>query len=140
MKPSEKVLEIKGNWGQGNQAIGNLFCLAEEATLFDLKIEHQGQILALKGKLNRGLWHKATSLGIAGILCGGLPDEAFAQEIAKEVLMVKDEERLVALPLVVVGEKGMVSEETWALLIKNQGKKVVLEGSQSRLLVPKDET
>jgi hypothetical protein len=89
MKSSNKAVEIKGTWGYGDQVIGSLVCLGEEPTIFDLKSEHQNQILALKGKLNRGLWHKAGGLGIKGIICGGLPDEAFAQEVEKEILEVE---------------------------------------------------
>ena len=74
-----EVTEIKGKWGQGGQAIGNLFCL-EEAGLFDLKEEYRGQVLALKGSLTRGVWHKAKTLGIKGIICGGLTEKEFKEE------------------------------------------------------------
>lgn len=132
----DQVIEIKGNWGKGGQAIGELFCLEKEAAIFDLKGKHQGQILALAGKLNRGLWHKAKSLGIKGIICGGLPDEAFAQEVEKEVLRVGEEERKISLPLVVFGEKGKVPEEVWQTFKQNQDKKIVIEGDKCRVLIP----
>lgn len=132
----DQVIEIKANWGKGNQAIGELFCLEKEAAIFDLKGKHQGQILALKGRLKRGLWHKAKSIGIKGVICGGLPDEEFAREVEKEVLRVGEEKRKIGLPLVVFGEKGKVPEEVWQTLHQNQGKKIVIEGDKSRLLIP----
>jgi len=129
--------EIKGNWGKGGQALGELFCLEEKAALFNLKGKHQDQILALAGKLNRGLWHKAKGVGVKGIICGELPDEEFAKEIEKEVLLVGREEKSIALPLVVLGEKGKISEKVWQTLKKNQGKKVFIEGDNNRVLIPK---
>lgn len=129
--------EIKGNWGKGGQALGELFCLEEKAALFNLKGKHQDQILALAGKLNRGLWHKAKGVGVKGIICGELPDEEFAKEIEKEVLLVGREEKSIALPLVVLGEKGKIPENVWQVLKKNQGKKVFIEGDNNRVLIPK---
>lgn len=136
MSTSDQVIEIKGNWGKGDQAIGALFCL-KKAAIFDLKRKHKDQILALEGRLNRGLWHKAKSIGIKGIICGGLPDEEFAKEIKKEVLRVDGKERRIAPPLVVLGEKGKVPEKSWQVLIQNQGKKIVIEGDNCRVLIPK---
>lgn len=132
----DQVIEIKANWGKGNQAVGELFCLEKKAVIFDLKGKHQGQILALEGRLNRGLWHKAKSIGIKGVICGGLPDEAFAQEIEKEVLKVGEEKRKISLPLIVFGEKGKVPEEIWQTLSQNQGKKIIIKGDKRRLLIP----
>lgn len=130
------AIEHKGKWGKGGQVLGVLYCL-EKATIFDLKGEHQGQILALVGKLNRGLWHKAKSIGIKGIICGGLPDEEFRQEIEKEVLLNGGKERSIALPLVVMGEKDMIPQDIWQVLKKNQGEKIAIEGDKSRVLIPK---
>jgi len=129
--------EIKGNWGKGGQALGELFCLEEKAALFNLKGKHQDQILALAGKLNRGLWHKAKGVGVKGIICGELPDEEFAKEIGREVLLVGREEKSIALPLVVLGEKGKIPENVWQVLKKNQGNKVFIEGDNNRVLIPK---
>lgn len=133
----EPAIKIKGNWGKGGQALGELFCLEQEAAIFNLKGEHQDQILALAGRLNRGLWHKAKSIGIKGIICGGLPDEEFDKEIAKEVLLVDGEEKSILLPLVVLGEKGKMPENTWQILKRNQGKKIFIEGDNRRISIPK---
>lgn len=133
---SEETNEIKGNWGKGETALGELFCLEKEAVIFNLKGEHQDQILALSGRLNRGLWHKAESIGIKGIICGGLPDEEFSKEVEKEVLMAGGEEKSIALPLVVLGKKGEIPQEIWQVLKKNQGKKIFMEGDNRRILIP----
>jgi len=111
--------------------------LEEKAALFNLKGKHQDQILALAGKLNRGLWHKAKGVGVKGIICGELPDEEFAKEIGREVLLVGREEKSIALPLVVLGEKGKIPENVWQVLKKNQGNKVFIEGDNNRVLIPK---
>lgn len=135
--PDQETIEIKGNWGKGGQALGELFCLEKETAIFNLKRKHQGQILALAGKLNRGLWHKAKGVGIKGIICGGLPDEEFGKQIEKEVLLIDGEEKRIALPAVVLGEKGKIPQEIWQVLEKNQGKKIAIEGDNRRVLIPK---
>ena len=136
MSVPDQVIEKKGNWGKGDQAIGELFCL-EKAEIFDLGGRHQDQILALEGRLNRGLWHKAGSIGIRGIICGGLPDKEFAKEVGKEVLRVNGKVRKITPPLVVLGEKGRIPGDVWQVLIRNQGKKIVIEGDNCRVLIPK---
>lgn len=134
----EQAVKIKGNWAKGGQALGVLFCLEEKAAIFNLKGEHQDQILALAGRLNRGLWHKAKSIGIKGIICGGLPDKEFGKQIAKEVLLVDGETRSISLPLVVLGEKGKIPPDTWQLLTENKGKKIWIDGDSGRVLIPKE--
>lgn len=133
----EEATQMKGEWGKGGQALGELFCLEKEARIFNLKGKHQDQILALFGRLNRGLWHKAKSIGIKGIICGGLPDKNFGNEVEKEVLLVGGKKKDIALPLVVLGEKGEIPQDIWQVLVKNQGKKVWIEGDQHRVLIPK---
>jgi hypothetical protein len=44
------------------------------------------------------------------------------------------------LPLLVIGEKDKIKEENWAILKKNEGKKIVVEGDKKRLLITEDET
>lgn len=133
----EKVTEIKGKWGKGGQGIGNLFCL-EEAALFDLKAEHEGQVLALRRKLSRGVWYKAKSLGVKGIIAGSLPDEEFSQEAEKEVLEVGDKKKRFSLPLVVLGGQSEIPDETWQKLKAKEGKKVIVEGNKKRILIPNE--
>lgn len=135
--PDQETIKIKGNWGKGSQALGELFCLEKEAAIFNLKGEHGDQILALAGRLNRGLWHKAKSIGIKGIICGELPDKEFGKEIEKEVLLAGDEQRSIAIPLVVLGEKGIIFKDIWQVLKENQGKKIWIEGENRRVLIPK---
>jgi len=132
----DEVVELKGDWGKGGQGIGELFCL-QKAALLDLKGDHRGQILALEESLSRGLWHKAKSLGMKGIVCGGLPDKKFSREIEKEVLLIGEERKDLALPLVVFGGEGKIPAEIWQVLVQNQGRKVVVEGDHCRLLIPK---
>lgn len=133
----QETIKIKGNWGKGAQALGKLFCLEKEADIFNLKGDHQGQILALYGKINRGLWFKSKSIGIKGIVCGGLPDEKFGKEIEKEVLLAGSEERILALPLVVLGGKGEIPKDTWQVLKENQDKEIFIEGDSCQILIPK---
>jgi hypothetical protein len=135
MKASDQVLKLKGQWGRGNQAIGEVFCL-EKGTIFDLQPKHQGLILAIREVLTRALWHKAKSLGLKAIICGGLPDKEFEQAIKKEVLKIGEERRNLTLPLVVLGKKGQIEKKEWEILKKNKGKKVVIEGDEKRVLIP----
>lgn len=135
--PDQETIKIKGNWGKGGQALGNLFCLQEKAAIFNLKGEHQDQILALAGRLNRGLWHKAKGIGVKGIICGGLPDQDFGKEAEKEVLLVGGTKKTIALPLVVLGKEGKIPQEIWQVLERHQGKKIFIEGDNIRVLIPK---
>ncbi len=130
-------IEIKGDWGEGETVEGELCCLPAESTIFDLKEEFQDKILAINGCLERGFWHKAKSLGVKGIVCGGLPDEKFTEEVGQEFLLVDGKPRRLSLPLVVLGKKGRIPPDAWELLEVNQGEKVFLIGDEQRLLLPK---
>jgi hypothetical protein len=78
-------------------------------------------------------------LGAKGLICGGLPDNDFKNEIKKEVFLVDGEEVDISLPILVIGSGGEVSPEDWQVLKKSNGKKVLLESEKSLLLIPKED-
>ncbi len=126
---SFSALEIKGKWGVGGQKIGSLVCLEkEEADLFDLNAELQDKLLVLFGCFNRGFWYKAASLGLAGIAALDL-----AEGFANEGLETFQEET--DLPLIVWQDKD-VFQPLWQIFKKNEGKEILIEGGEKRILIP----
>lgn len=122
------AVEIKGGEGRGGKASGYLAIIGgEEQDLFSLDNSCQKQIIALQGKLPKGFWYKAASLGAAGFVVGGLIEESLLKEI---------EEEENSLPVVILGENGKINQEIWEELRKNQGKMILLEGKEKRILIP----
>lgn len=123
------ALEIKGTWGQGNKATGYLMVIEDEDyDLFSLDNACREQIMAFQGKLPKGLWYKGTSLGVAGFLAAGLVEKSLIKEIEE------DEE---VLPIVIFGESDKMDEEIWKGLKQANGKMILIDGQQKRVLIPK---
>ena len=119
------ALEIKGKWGSGGQKIGDLVCFKKEkADLFDLIDDLQDKFLALSGSFNRGFWHKAACLGLTGVAALDWEAEDLKQAIEED-----------DLSLVVWQDKKNL-ETVWPLFLANEGKKVLIEGNQARILIP----
>jgi len=136
------ALKVIGVWGVGGQRCGRLMVLGSQekgATVFDLKGSFEGAIVAFSGPLTIGLWHKAVSINVAGLVCGKLPDEEFSRKIEKEVLRVLGQEKRIAPPLLVVGEEkeGKIKEEIWKPLVDSKEKMVVIKGEEKCLLIPR---
>lgn len=124
------ALEIKGNWGKGNKTTGFLMIIKEEDyDLFSLNGTCQEQIVVLKGKLPKGLWYKAVSLGAVGFVVGGLTEKFLQKEI---------EEGDNSLPTVILGEGDKINQEIWEELKKVNGRMALIDGQQKRLLIPKE--
>ncbi len=121
------AIEIKGSWGEGKKATGYLKVIeGEDYDLFSLDGTCQEQIIVLREKLPKGLWYKAVSLGAVGFIAGGLAEESLQKEIEEE----ED-----SLPMVVLGLDGKISQEIWEELKKAQGKMVLIDGQQKRVLI-----
>lgn len=136
------AVKIVGVWGAGGEAFGRLILVGSKeggATIFDLKESFKEGIVAFSGPLALGFWHKATSLAVAGIVCGKLPNEQFGKRLEKEVLRVLGYEKRIAPPLLVVGEEkvGKVREEIWQALVDAKEKMVVIKGEEKCLLIPR---
>lgn len=122
------AVEIKGSWGGGKKTTGYLMVIeGEDYDLFSLNRTCQEQIIVLRGKLPKGLWYKAISLGAVGFIAGGLADKSLEKEI---------EEGDDSLPVVVLGLDGKISQEIWGELKKVNGKMALIDGQERRLLVP----
>ncbi|NIT03327.1 hypothetical protein GTO10_00035 [Candidatus Saccharibacteria bacterium] len=120
--------EMKGSWGSGNKATGYLIVIEkEEGDLFSLDGTCEEQIVALPGELTKGLWYKAISLGAAGFIAGDLKSKPLLKEI---------EEDSEAVPVIILGIDGRISQEFWAELKKAKGKMVLIDGQQKRVLIP----
>ena len=143
IKPDRKVITIKsgtkmrGEWGLGRAIEGILFCLEGDPDTLNLKGDHEGEILAISGKVTRGFWYKSESLGVGGLICGGLPEPSFAREIEKQVLLIKGQTKRISLPIVVLGKEGKISESDWQLLKANQGKKILVDGDNKEIIIPR---
>jgi len=117
------ALEIKGDWGIGGRKIGPLTCLAKSTVnLFDLNDKFQSKMLVLQSDFNRGFWYKAVSLGLAGIAAVGLAEKDFEEESE--------------LPLIVWRNNDALMSSVWPIFLKSEGKKVLIEGNQARILIP----
>ncbi|MFC1727804.1 hypothetical protein ACFL0Y_04740 [Patescibacteria group bacterium] len=127
---SGPVKEIKAQWGIGQLASGTLSCLEENDLFFGLDKSHQDQVVALAGKLSRGFWHKARTLGVKAIICGRLPDKDFNQELKGEFILVNGQKKDLFIPLVVLGNKKNIEPEIWQMLKDHQGKEIGLNPSQ----------
>lgn len=122
------AMEIKGNWGGGKKATGYLMVIeGEDYDLFSLDGTCQEQIVVLRGKLPKGLWHKAISLGAVGFIAGSLADKSLQKEIEEE-----DD----SLPVVVLGLDDKISQEIWGELKKANGQMAFIDGEEKRLLIP----
>ncbi|MCJ7792743.1 MAG: hypothetical protein MUP45_02095 [Candidatus Marinimicrobia bacterium] len=121
--------EIKGSWGAGNKATGYLTVLQEEKEdLLALDgTACREQILGFQGELSRGWWYKALSLGAKGFLAGGLKERSLIKEIEEEEEMI---------PVVILGLGGKIEPGIWAELKKAQGKKILIDGQEKRILIP----
>ncbi|HUS52177.1 MAG TPA: hypothetical protein VMX77_01780 [Candidatus Bathyarchaeia archaeon] len=134
--------KIAGIWGAGGEAFGILATLGspqKEVTVFDLKESFKEKIVAFSGKLTHGFWHKAVSCGVAGLVCGSLPNEEFGAKLEGDSLLVPGGQEELVLPLVVAGsgQEGPIKDEIWQMLIRSQEKTVVIKGKEKSLLVPK---
>jgi hypothetical protein len=136
--PAQKIVGI---WGAGGQAFGSLTPLGsedKETTVFDLKESLKGKIVAFSGTLTHGFWYKAITCGIAGIVCGKLPNEQFGKKLETDSLLVPGGKKENVLPLLVAGDKeGLIKEEIWQVLVNNQEKTVVVNGKERCLFIPK---
>jgi hypothetical protein len=121
-------IEIKGSWGAGNKAQGFLTVLQEEKEdLLSLDgTACREQILGFQGELSRGWWFKGISLGAKGFLAGGL-DRSLIKEIEEE------EENI---PVVILGLDGKIEAGVWSELKKSQGKRILIDGLEKRVLIP----
>jgi hypothetical protein len=127
--PARKIV---GVWGIGGQALGQLVVLGsqeKEVSLFDIKGDLQGKVVAFSGELTPGFWHKAVACGLMGIVCGKLSHEQFSQGLEREA----------SLPLLVVGDgkEGLIKDEIWQTIKASQEKMVVLNGGEKSLLIPR---
>ncbi|OGV89967.1 hypothetical protein A2Z41_02995 [Microgenomates group bacterium RBG_19FT_COMBO_39_10] len=123
------ALEIKGAWGKGGKATGYLMVIDDEDyDLFSLDTSCRQQIMALQGKLPKGLWYKGTSLGLAGFIVGGFVEKSLIKEIEED-----DD----ILPIVILGENDKINEEIWKELKDTNGKMILIDGQQKRVLIPK---
>lgn len=124
------AIEIKGNWGNGKKAFGFLTIIeGNESDLFSLDGTCQKQVITLQGKISKGLWYKAASLGAVGFIAGELKDESLIKEVEEE-----DD----SFPVVILGENGKINEEIWVELRKANGKMILVDGKQKRVLIPKE--
>jgi len=122
-------MEIKGSWGSGNKATGYLTVIeGKDNDLFSLDSTCQQQIITLQEKLSKGLWYKATSLGAIGFVAGELKEKSLIKEIEE------DED---AVPVVILGIDGKISQEIWGELKKVNGKMALIDGQEKRLLIPR---
>lgn len=123
------ALEIKGTWSGGNKATGYLMIIeGEDYDLFCLNGTCQEQIVVLKGKLPKGLWYKAISLGAVGFVASGLAEKSLQNEIEEE-----DD----SLPVVILGEDDKISQEIWEELKKSNGRMALIDGQEKRILIPR---
>lgn len=119
-------LEIGGREGSGGKATGYLKILeGEKQDLFSLDGSCREQVITIQGKLSKGLRYKAASLGVAGFIVGDLAEELLSKERGEGTL-----------PVVILGENGKINQEIWKELRKNQGKMILLEGREKRILIP----
>lgn len=141
-KISFSATKVVGIWGAGGQAFGPLILIGSQengATIFDLKGDFKGTVVAFSGPLTLGFWHKAVSLAVSGIVCGKLPSEQFRKMLEKEFLRVSGKTKRIALPLLVVGEgkEGRIREEIWQVLRDAKQMLVVIKGEEMCLLIPR---
>lgn len=127
--PARKIV---GVWGIGGRAFGQLAVLGSQekgVSLFDLKGDFQGKVVAFSGELTPGFWHKAVACELMGVVCGKLSHEQFSKRLEKEM----------SLPLLVAGDgkEGLIKDEIWQTIKASQEKVVVLNGEEKSLLIPR---
>lgn len=119
------AMEIKGKEGRGARRLGLLSGIDKDmADVLDLSCDHQGKILAVRGGFSRGFLFKALSLGVLGLVAGEVMEEAVAELIGGE-----------DIPMVFW--EGKIDDSVWKALTDFQGKEVLVEGEEKRILMPK---
>ena len=117
----ENSIEIEAIWAAGKQANGCLLCF-QEVNLFDLDKEIEGKIIVISGPLDQGVWYKAISLGVVGLVIANPPEKELTSEIEKE-----------GLGILVLGDEKM--KEVWEALNKNKDKEVRLNPKEKKILI-----
>jgi len=131
--------EIKADWGTGSPRIGTLVCLEKQkATLLDLTSDFKNKIVVISGSFNSGFWHKAVSLMLAGVVAASLADKNLEEFIQQENTSSGEASFSdgVGLPMLLYEEK-VFPLQIWQKFLKNEGKKVLIEGEKKRILIPK---
>jgi hypothetical protein len=111
--------------GTGPSACGELEVLEKtnpETEISDVNVNQEGKILAFKGQISHGFFHKAIALGIKGLIGECLNPEINDGEIAVLGLYSKE---------------GSISEDIWETLKKADGKQVVISGKEKYLAISK---
>jgi hypothetical protein len=117
-----KILACEGN---GPSTCGELEVLEKdnpETEIGDINVNQEGKILAFKGQISHGFFHKAIALGVKGLIGECLNPEINDGEIAVLGLYSKE---------------GQISDEIWETLKKAGGKQVVISGKEKYLAIQK---
>lgn len=119
------AIKILACEGVGPSACGELEVLEKanpETEISDINVNQEGKILAFKGQISHGFFHKAIALGVKGLIGEYLNPEINDGEIAVLGLYSKE---------------GQISQEFWDLFKKASGKQVVISGKEKYLAISK---
>jgi hypothetical protein len=117
-----KILTCEGSGPSGYGQLEVLDKSNPETEISDINVNQQGKILAFKGQISHGFFHKAIALGIKGLVGECLNPEINDGEISVLGLYSKEEE---------------ISKEIWEILKKAEGKNVVISGKEKYLAISK---
>ncbi|HUW21707.1 MAG TPA: hypothetical protein VMW41_03470 [Candidatus Bathyarchaeia archaeon] len=136
---SFEALEAIGIWGIGNRISGQLKLIEADLgkeDVFSIKTDALERILLIKGKISRAFWFKALSLGASGVVCGNLSKGGFRKLLLQQQSIIEKSRKPTVFPSLIVMSNQEIEDAIWQEFKKLAGKKVLVEGEKSRLVIP----